>query len=471
MGTSTSVDLSSQLANKIDYFSIQMGYTNLLRLILAPEEIISATQSVLQVNWPVKQVKKSPGFAEFKLQGRPWYSIGEENLQSKYFLCSLLQKYYSYGWCLKAATDIQRSGSDTNVLFFHKLPQPIETSIICLSLNASDKIRILGPEAVYPIVKQSIINSWPLGIKNEQTFGLAYELKLNGYPWYNAQNDSTESFFTPNMMCNIMNNLYKKGWIFINAIDSGKGQHSLNALYFMYSNEIDLNSNFFTLTLNHSDRLRFHHISNDLDTIISNNITNLWPAGLQKKQIIHNNIIEFKLKGYPWQSNGFEAVTSRKLINDLFNLLTYSGWSLYATCDLCKQVNNKSTFFFRSNVIKSSSTNNFCVSLNEYNKIRLINSNYNLNQQVKTAIMQNWPPGMHKESDYCDSAQFELNGHPFTSFGSNYQVYVCVLMLNILNTVELNGLKLLCSADVSGKYYSGDNNSHSTDLHTWFFQS
>jgi hypothetical protein len=29
----------------------------------------------------------------------------------------------------------------------------------------------------------------------------------------------------------------------------------------------------------------------------------------------------------------------------------------------------------------------------------------------------------------------------------------------------------LCSADVSGKYYSGDNNSHSTDLHTWFFQS
>ena len=86
------------------------------------------------------------------------------------------------------------------------------------------------------------------------------------------------------------------------------------------------------------------------------------------------------------------------------------------------------------------------MSLNEYNKIRLINSNYNLNQQVKTAIMQNWPPGMYNESDYCGSAQFELNGHPFTSFGSNYQVYVCVLMLHILNTVELNGLKLLLSS-------------------------
>jgi hypothetical protein len=468
MGSSTSVDLSAQLINKFDYFSIRMCRNNLLCLILAPEEIVAATQSVLQANWRVKKVNKSSGFTEFELEGKPWYSVGEENLQTKYFLCSLLQKYYAFGWYLKAATDIQRYGSETNALFFHR-QKPIETNVICLSLNSSDKIRILGPEALYPIVKQSIVNSWPLGIKNEQIFGLSYELKLNGYPWYKAQNDSTESFFTPNMMCNILNNLYKNGWIFINAIDSSNSEQSLNALYFMYSNEIDLNSNFFTLTLNHSDQLRFHHISNDLNTIISKNIESLWPAGIKNENLKENNTIEYTLKGNPWKSNGFEAVTSRKLINDLLNLLAYAGWNLYATCDLCKRVDSKSTFFFRSNLIKSSS--NVCVSLNECNKIRLINSNYSLIQQVKNVIWQNWQPGISKESDYCGSKQFELNGNPFSSSSKENKIYVTVLMLNILNSIESNGLKLLCSADVSGKYYSDENESYSADLHSFFFQN
>ena len=289
--------------------------------------------------------------------------------------------------------------------------------MICLSLNSSDKIRVISPQNVYTLVKQAIVNSWPLGIKNEQMFGLAYELKLNGYPWFNAQNDSTETFYAPNMVCDIMNNLYKNGWVFINAIDSGKGQHSLNALYFMQTNQIDLNSAFFTLTLNHSDRLRFHRISNDLDAVISNKMASLWPTGVQSKQIMINNIIDYKLKGNPWQKNGSEAVTSRRLINDLFNLLARSGWNLYATCDLSKQVNNKSTFYFRSNVIKSSA--NVCVSLNEYNKIRLINSNYNLIQQVKATIFQNWAPGIYKESDYFGLYQFELNGYPFLFFCFN----------------------------------------------------
>ena len=64
------------------------------------------------------------------------------------------------GWHLKASTDMQRNSSDTNVLFFHK-ENPSATSVICVSLNSHDKMRILGPESVYQIIKQSVALTWP----------------------------------------------------------------------------------------------------------------------------------------------------------------------------------------------------------------------------------------------------------------------------------------------------------------------
>jgi len=61
---------------------------------------------------------------------------------------------------LKASTDMQRNSSDTNVLFFHK-EIPSATSVICVSLNSHDKMRILGPENVYQLVRQSVASTWP----------------------------------------------------------------------------------------------------------------------------------------------------------------------------------------------------------------------------------------------------------------------------------------------------------------------
>ena len=95
-------------------------------------------------------------------------------------MCSLLKRFYSLGWGLKASSDMQRDGSDTNVLFFHQL-SPKNTSVICLSLNSTDKIRVLGPEEIFSLVKNTIARSWPLGIQREQMFGQSYEIKLHGF--------------------------------------------------------------------------------------------------------------------------------------------------------------------------------------------------------------------------------------------------------------------------------------------------
>lgn len=478
MGVTPSVDLTNVLLEpNMNYFSIQMGYTDRFRLILAPENVVQATQEVLSQTWRIEDAHRVPGFVEFKLVGRPWYTVGEENLEVKYFISALLQKFYSLGWHLKASSDLQRSGSDTNVLIFHN-EAPINTSVICLSLNSTDKIRVLSPSNLYPLIKEAVMRTWPRGIQREKMFGLSYELKLAGNPWIDWSRDSDDSYNIPIMICELMNVLFKHGWIFVSAIDSGKTQQSLNALYFRLAqpNEIsenDLkNTSFFALSLNKTDRIRLHRASRDLIQIMNNSsygVPRLWRQGIQHETII-NGALEFKLKGNPWLSNLDEAVESRRLLNNIFNLLSRYGWNLYATCDLTKHLGNKSTFFFRSKPIDPKSLLNFCVSLNESDKIRLIDSDMSLIEQVRLAINKGWLRGIQNESDYYGSWQFKLRGNPFSCFGSDH-IYACVLMCLILNNIEKRGFRLLCSADVSGKYISTNNGSCALDLHTWFFKN
>jgi hypothetical protein len=311
-------------------------------------------------------------------------------------------------------------------------------------------------------------------------FGLSYEIKLNGNPWVAWVSDNQYSYSVPQMICELMSALFKNKWIFAGAIDSGKNQNSLNALYFYHDpnfiNEHDLiNTSFFALTLNKSDRIRFHTANEELIATVANDkygIQGLWTNGIQEKRS-NNGAIEFKLKGNPWLSSGDEAVESRRLLSNLFNLLSRTGWHLYAVCDLSKKVTNKSTFIFHSKPVEPKSLVNFCLSLNEEDKIRVIDGNIAVVDDVKLAIQQGWPRGIQNESDYYKSFQIKLSGCPFSSHGSDH-IYACVMMTLILNNVERRGFRLLCSADVSGKYHTNSDNNSDTypvDLHSWFFEN
>ena len=91
-------------------------------------------------------------------------------------------------------------------------------------------------------------------------------------------------------------------------------------------------------------------------------------------------------------------------------------------------------------------------------------------EQVRSAVNLGWPKGIQNETDYYGSWQFKLIGNPFSCFGSD-RIYTCVMMILVLNNIEKRGYKLLCSADVSGKYFSSEDDSYPLDLHTWFFEN
>ena len=472
MGSTPSVHLDVSNQNNQSYFSIQLGHSDRLRLILAPENVISITKSVLELYWPIQNIQSSSGFVEIKLTGTPWYQIGETDLSVKYFICALLKEYLNVGWHLKASSDLQRT-SESCVLFFER-KEPVSTYVMCLSLNGTDKIRVLAPQEVFNLIRTALQNSWPLGIQREAPFGQGFEFKLKGNPWSDTEYDGQEAFLKPVMISELLSALFANGWLFIGAIDSEKRTHSLNALYFRFlpqeiSEHDKFYSKFFSISLNKSDRIRLHRASPDLVSTFIGLMPTLWPQGIQNQSSIYN-AYEFKLKGNPWVANDMETVESRRLLNDIFRYLASNGVALYATCELTKHLGNKTTFFFRTKSDSTKPLNQFCLSLNESDKLRMIRGDPNIANAIRQGIMSAWPSGIQLESNYYDALQFKLNGYPFQTNSGTNQVHACVMILKILENLKNNGFTILCSADVSGKYHSDKNSCYSIDLHSFFFE-
>ena len=357
------------------------------------------------------------------------------------------------------------------VIFERK--SPFSTYVICLSLNDTDKIRVLAPDNVIPHIRTAIMSFWPNGIQREQTLDKSFEFKLKGNPWGSFQNDGTESYFSASLMNGILSTLYHIGWIFVSAIDSGNREYDLNSLYFIYdptetSKPENINSRFFALTLNRTDRLRLLNIIPEIEETVKSAMVHLWPYGIQKEKKV-NGAYEFKLKGNPWFPQAEEAVTGRALISNLINFFSQHNWNLYGTIILTMSVSDKSAFFFRYCEKKPCKVQ--CLSLNETDKIRFIGDNTAAIERIRNSIIQSWHKGIQNEKLYYGSWEFKMRGNPFSCYGSD-SVYACYLMMTILNELESMGLKLIASADVSGKYVTdsnGSHSSHSVDLATWYF--
>lgn len=481
MGGTPSVILDTSV--KYNHFAIQFGHSDKFRLILASDEIVNLSKSILSTYFIIQELNdKSAGFIEFKLKGNPWTPSSSEDVRVKYFLCSLLKEYYAIGWHIKVSTDLKYYGSDASVLIFERAA-PVSTQVICINLYESDKIRVLAPDNVIRIVKEAILAFWPKEIQKEKQVENSWEFKLKGNPWSGWSSDNDESYYSAALVNGILEYLYRVGWVFTAAIDSGRSQTSINALYFKYNPEEtqkdeNRDCNFLALSLNKTDRIRLINALPDLIEAFQLAMPQIWPKGIQKEFNV-NKAYEFKLKGNPWWSDKGEAIESRRLVGDLLSFLSSNNWFLYAVCDISRSLDSKSTFFFRQPIARIEKPfHSFCISLNESDKIRVIGRNPNMVNVVRSCIMKAWPRGIQDQCDYYGSFQFKLKGNPFTSNGEE-SIYACVLMMHILDAIQAQGLTFVVSADVSGKYITeqhrdGNGNvthttSYSIDLDSWFF--
>jgi hypothetical protein len=471
MGASQSVHLS--LPKNFNLFSIMFCSTNKLRLLAAPPEIILKTKTILQTSWPIEKINEQAGFIEFKLGQKPFNGNRISDIHFKYLMCSLLKGYYSIGWHFKVSTNLQRRHCKSSTMIFEKDIE-LSTYVISLSLHGNDKIRVFAPKDVVQYIKTVIVSHWPFGIQRERMIGKSWEFQLKQNPWSSYSSDRSQSFFSTSMINSVMKLLYHQGWVNIGAVKSGKRRYDLNALYFRFDQALrDINTNsepsqFIAISLNKIDKIRLINAPFDLANVVRTALLRNWPKGIAK-ETLKNGAYEFQLRGDPWWCHGVDTVDSRRLISGILTLLKQTYWDLYATCVLTMNLSAKSVFFFRhdpTGYTKESSIT--CVSLNESDKIRIMNCSDAHVSAVGESIHAGWPKGIKNKFCYGRSIQFQLNGHPFNGDYA-YLIYTSVITMFIISNLERENLKLLCSAFVSGKYRDFSDKSYSKGLSSFYF--
>ncbi len=101
----------------------------------------------------------------------PGLATAKKDADFKHFLCKL-----EIWWHLKITSDLIYSGTGSDVVLFERKSR-FSTPVICLSLNDTDRIRIVAEESVISYnVRVAIKRFLSQGIQHEQWSGKSYEL-------------------------------------------------------------------------------------------------------------------------------------------------------------------------------------------------------------------------------------------------------------------------------------------------------
>jgi hypothetical protein len=134
------------VSQNYNYFAVTFYSGDRLRLLAAPSEIQSETESLIRSFWEIQDIHKADGYIEFKLKGMPllaYPSLFDSNsylsLKFKFLLCSLIKLYFKRGWHIKSSPVLQRYGTYGSSVIFEK-NEPIETSVICFAFAENSLI-------------------------------------------------------------------------------------------------------------------------------------------------------------------------------------------------------------------------------------------------------------------------------------------------------------------------------------------
>lgn len=141
-----------------------------------------------------------------------------------------------------------------------------------------------------------------------------------------------------------------------------------------------------------------------------------------------------------------------------------------ACLDISHRTIDKSIFILKS--CQPMTSPHFCLSLNEDDKIRLIDCDLELKEKIRNVILEGWSYGLKKETNYFGSHEFKLASNPWSSVGGNQNLVARKMMCLLLKALMELGWKVICSADVSAKYCVSSSNKapeYPLDVHSWFF--
>ena len=166
-------------------FVISLSKNDRLQVVDSQPNVVDCVRNVLQHHWPhgIQNEGQILNAKEFKLYGNPWSSSTQDGISARFIMCKLFESLMGIGWRVQLAIEVTRTQHDKSIFTFQQCI-PMASSIFCLSLNHTDRIRFINaPPDVIEVVSGEIRKNWLFGIGQEGPCGTSREIKLVGNPW------------------------------------------------------------------------------------------------------------------------------------------------------------------------------------------------------------------------------------------------------------------------------------------------
>lgn len=477
MGSSYSEPVQDASNAGLGVFAISLSPYDKVRLIHAPQEVIAATQKVVnEVNslFKGRQCEDSPhvkyGIIQFKLSDSAFVVNNGKKAATlgKLFCFRMFEELYKLGCDILFSSDLARM-KDQSTWFVRKVTSERQgRRVICLAPSKLDTITLLKhDDRVKSKVFEAIVETWPKGYKHwEDVRSLnqdLFEIKLNGNPW-NASDSEVDSKRLLSFLVGKMSELNMRLLVGTNI----KG--GTDSLFFIEDTEAALRNphNFSSISLHKKDRLRLVDCKDMADDVRLAILQNGNSIQEETKREYHH---KFKIKGTPWWSSGDEALRSRRLISRIAEKMLLRGWALTDAVDTNRGLDDKSVLLFSR--CHPTSARFTCVALTDVDHLRLVDFPQGDLEVLQGVINQTYQPGISRfEIDPADPGcvKIHLSGEPWNSMG-DYALHGRSMLVHLLSRAIHLGYMVVASADVSAKIQtdSDGNPDYPLDVHTWYF--
>ncbi|XP_067025113.1 uncharacterized protein [Acropora muricata] len=455
-----------------EYMCIAIRSEDKLRIILGGDYEISIIRQVIQECWPrgiQRELFQLNGVHEFKLKGYPFSSVSSSNdaKACRGMAERILHRLYRDGWKLQLSSNLTRT-NDMTTWFFKKVPVQTFPSkpLLVVGLSSYDSLMIVNaPMELHQLFKDVIERTWPNGIQKWNYKDDVLVIKLKGYPWHPDGEDTVHSRALLNK---VIADLYQRQWKLY-----GNSNFKSEANTFFFEHDPNLppgqpSPPQFLISFNSTDLLRVINAPENLISAVRSTIQSSWLRGIQRESSYAGSW-EFKLKGTPWWADGEEAVESRYLILKLMEALQAYGWNPVAAFDSSRKESDKSTLVFRQSQPRQSPF--FCISLNESDKLRLINTPEDVTKLCQDVIQSQYVLGIQRVQTYGRSVEFKLLCNPWNSGTDGHDgIHGRNMLLHLINALGSRSWAPVLSADVSAKYvHQKDGPDYPIDVDSIFF--
>ncbi|KAM3447320.1 hypothetical protein MY3296_008847 [Beauveria thailandica] len=225
-------------------------------------------------------------------------------------------------------------------------------------------------------------------------------------------------------------------------------------------------TNFASLSLHMSDRLRLVQFPDDDVAAVRAVIRQVWREGIQAERpysVSH----EFKLRGRPWSGSGTGpyAVPAIVLVRELFACLYARGWIMTASTDISRKEFDKDTLIFRRGGPLLPPVSWMAVSFKQGDKMRLLGAPPGLVAAVGDVLASMRLLQARTEKDAAmGQYEFKLYGYPWSATGEE-TMRTRLLVLRLVEVLERHGWSLYASIDQNSGP-SGDSSYSETDC--WY---